>query len=55
MYRFTVEDADLYSQPWIAELSFHAIDGQLYEYGCHEGNYSMPGTLAGARIQDLEQ
>lgn len=55
VYRFTVEDADLYSQPWIAELSFHAIDGQLYEYGCHEGNYSMPGTLAGARIQDLEQ
>lgn len=49
VYRFTVEDPDLYSQPWTAELSFYAIEGQLYEYACHEGNYSMPGTLAGAR------
>ena len=55
VYRFTVEDADLYSQPWTAELSFHAIDGQLYEYACHEGNYSMTGTLAGARRLEADQ
>lgn len=55
VYRFTVEDSDLYSQPWTAELSFHASDGQLYEYACHEGNYSMPGTLAGARRLEAEQ
>lgn len=55
VYRFTVEDADLYSQPWTAELSFHASDGQVYEYACHEGNYSMPGTLAGARRLEAEQ
>ncbi len=55
VYRFTVEDSDLYSQPWTAELSFYAIDGQLYEYACHEGNYSMPGTLAGARRLEAEQ
>jgi len=54
VYRFTVEDSDLYSQPWTAELSFHAIDGQLYEYACHEGNYSMPGILAGARRQEAD-
>ena len=55
VYRFTVEDSDLYSQPWTAELSFHASEGQLYEYACHEGNYSMPGTLAGARRLEAEQ
>jgi len=55
VYRFTVEDTDLYSQPWTAELSFHASDGELYEYACHEGNYSMPGTLAGARRLEAEQ
>ncbi len=54
VYRFTVEDSDLYSQPWTAELSFHAIDGQLYEYACHEGNYSMPGSLAGARRLEVD-
>ena len=55
VYRFTVEDSDLYSQPWTAELSFHTSDGQLYEYAGHEGNYSMPGTLAGARTLEAEQ
>jgi hypothetical protein len=24
-------------------------DGNLYEYACHEGNYSMPNILAGER------
>ena len=55
VYQFTVEDADLYSQPWTAELSFHATDDQLYEYACHEGNYSMPGILAGARRLEAEK
>ncbi len=54
VYSFTVEDGDLYSQPWTAELSFYAIEGQLYEYACHEGNYSMTGTLAGARRLDID-
>ena len=49
VYQFTVDDSNLYSQPWTAELSFHATDGRLYEYACHEGNYAMPGILAGAR------
>jgi hypothetical protein len=27
-------------------------DGQIYEYACHEGNYSMEGILAGARAEE---
>ncbi|MDT8428314.1 MAG: hypothetical protein RQ757_06070 [Pseudomonadales bacterium] len=54
VYQFTVEDDKLYSQPWTAELSFHASEGQMYEYACHEGNYAMPGILAGARRQEAE-
>ena len=54
VYTFTVEDDNLYSQPWTAELSYHTMDGNLYEYACHEGNYSMAGILAGARIQEVE-
>jgi hypothetical protein len=26
----------------------------LYEYACHEGNYAMPGILAGAREQEAQ-
>jgi hypothetical protein len=55
VYQFTVDDSNLYSQPWTAELSYHATEGPLYEYACHEGNYSMPGILAGARLQEVEE
>jgi hypothetical protein len=41
-YGFTVEDPDLYPQPWAGELPMYTADG-LYEYACHEGNYAMPG------------
>ena len=54
VYQFTIDDSNLYSQPWTAELSFHVTDGRLYEYACHEGNYAMPGILAGARRAERE-
>jgi hypothetical protein len=49
LYRFTVEDPNRYKQPWTAEYSFNASDGRVYEYACHEGNYSLTGILSGAR------
>ncbi|MDA1370828.1 MAG: hypothetical protein O2971_08730 [Proteobacteria bacterium] len=54
LYRFTVDDANLYSQAWTAELSYYPLEGRIYEYACHEGNYAMPGILAGARRQEAE-
>jgi hypothetical protein len=27
---------------------------QVFEYACHEGNYALPGILAGARRGDAE-
>lgn len=53
-YQFMVEDSNVYSQSWTAELSFYATAGRVYEYACHEGNYSMPGSLAGARRLEME-
>jgi hypothetical protein len=26
--------------------------GPIYESACHEGNYSMPGILGGARVEE---
>jgi hypothetical protein len=28
------------------------LEGQIFEYACHEGNYAMRGMLAGARAQE---
>jgi hypothetical protein len=49
LYHFTVEDPQTYTKPFSGELAFNASKGPIYEYACHEGNYAMPGILAGAR------
>jgi len=30
------------------------LDGLLYEYACHEGNYGMVNTLRGARREERD-
>jgi len=54
-YSFTVSDPKLYTQPWTAELSFHPAPGRQFEYACHEGNYAMPGMLAGERLKEAAE
>ncbi len=49
LYQFTVDDAEAFSEPWSGEIPMRASEGPIYEYACHEGNYSLPGILAGAR------
>jgi hypothetical protein len=49
LYKFTVEDPTTFVQPFSGEVAFNAQPDQVYEYACHEGNYALPGILAGAR------
>ncbi len=51
VYRFTVEDDGLYRQPWTGEFSLTRHDVRIYEYACHEGNYSLPLSLVGGQAQ----
>jgi hypothetical protein len=53
-YRFQVEDPDTWDTPWGGEYTFNTLKGIVYEYACHEGNYALPGILAGARLQEKE-
>jgi len=50
LYQFTVEDADLYVTPWLAEYVFTRSDKPWYEYACHEGNSSMTSMLVAGRM-----
>lgn len=50
-YQYTVEDDELYTQPWSGEFSLTWLDAKIYEYACHEGNYSLPNTLRGGQMQ----
>ena len=51
-YEFTVHDPTVWETPWTASLPMTAIDGPLFEYACHEGNYAMENILAGARAEE---
>lgn len=55
-YRFTITDPDIYTQPLVGELMLTRMPqgDKLYDYTCHEGNYSLPGILAGARRQEAD-
>ena len=53
-YGFEVVDPALYREPWRGEITFRPADGRIYEYACHEGNYALPGILAGARREEAD-
>ncbi len=54
IYEFTVDDPATYTKPWRAQMVFEASKGPMFEYACHEGNYSLPGILAGARHEEAQ-
>ncbi len=50
---FSIHDPATYTQPWTAERSMPRLDNYvIYEYACHEGNYSMTNALSGARSEE---
>jgi hypothetical protein len=51
-YRFTIDDPTVFTRPWTGEIIMSKAAGPIYEYACHEGNYSMANMLAGARAQE---
>ena len=54
-WRVTVEDPQIYTAPWTLELPLTRDPAyNLYEYACHEGNYSVPNILRGARVKERE-
>jgi hypothetical protein len=52
LYAFEVEDPAHYTRTWRAEMVWRAAKGPVFEYACHEGNYGLPGILAGARLEE---
>ena len=51
-YEFTVDDPAAFASPWAGRLWMTRTGDRIYEYACHEGNYSMEGMLRGARAEE---
>ena len=52
LYEYTIDDPESFTKPWSAAIPMKKTDEPMFEYACHEGNYSMVTMLEGARAAD---
>jgi hypothetical protein len=52
LYQFTVDDPQSFVRPWSGEIPMKKVPGPIFEYACHEGNYSLVNTLLAARAAE---
>ena len=54
-YEFTITDPSRWTESWTAMFPMVRSSEPIYEYACHEGNYSMAGIMAGWRRQEVQE
>jgi hypothetical protein len=52
LYQATIDDPTTFTSRWSLALPMRKTGEQLFEFACHEGNYSLPNILRGARAQE---
>jgi hypothetical protein len=55
LYSFEINDPKVFTAPIKAEIAMNATEGPLFEYACHEGNYSFGNMLAGQRAAEAKR
>jgi hypothetical protein len=54
LYQFEIDDPTAFTQPWKGELTMTRSPGPIYEYACHEANYSLVNMLRGFRASERQ-
>ncbi len=52
LYRFEIDNPTAFTQPWKGELTMARSTGNIYEFACHEANYSLANMLSGFRASE---
>ena len=52
LYQFEIDNSTAFTQPWKGELTMTRSSEVIYEYACHEGNYSLTNMLRGYRAAE---
>jgi hypothetical protein len=52
LYQFDIDDPTAYTRPWKGELTMTRSDERIYEFACHEANYSLENMLRGTRAME---
>ena len=52
LYQFEIDNPSAFTKPWKGELTLSRSAEPIYEYACHEGNYSLSNMLRGFRAAE---
>ncbi len=52
LYQFDIDDPTAYTRPWRGELTMTRSSERIYEFACHEANYSLENMLRGTRAME---
>ena len=52
LYQFEVDNPTAFTRPWKGELTMARSNERIYEYACHEGNYSLTNMMRGYRATE---
>lgn len=52
LYQFEIDNPTAFTQPWKGELTMTRSGERIYEFACHEGNYSLTNMLRGYRATE---
>lgn len=55
LYKFEIDNPSAFTQPWKGELTMTRSTEPIYEYACHEGNYSLSNMLRGFRAAEQKR
>tara|TARA_B100001123_G_scaffold444863_1_gene594827 strand:- start:1786 stop:2736 length:951 start_codon:yes stop_codon:yes gene_type:complete len=51
-YQVTVMDPTIWTEKWTVSMPMSSLEGSLFEYACHEGNYFLQNALRGSRAAE---
>jgi hypothetical protein len=52
LYQFEIDDPSVFTRPWKGELTMTRSNERIYEFACHEGNYSLTNMMRGYRATE---
>jgi hypothetical protein len=55
LYQFEVDNPTAFTRPWKGELTMTRTEDRIYEFACHEANYSLENMLRGYRAGERKK
>jgi len=55
LYQFEIDNPTAFTRPWKGELTMTRTQDRIYEFACHEANYSLENMLRGYRASERKK